>query len=113
MAKNEPKTSPATDPTILPPMLVEVSPDDVATEPEIAAPPSTLPAGVVMHDTGVLPYTSNRADLVVADPSQPPAGWKGSFSRCGGCGDFLGNANRCEKCSPPMGPNVVNSGGAR
>ena len=105
MAKLEPKTS-ATDPTIAP---SPPSSEEDVTVPEIVIP-SSLPTGVVMHETGVLPYTADRAGRITADPSQPPPGWKGSFSRCGGCGDFLGNANRCERCTPPMGPNVVNGG---
>lgn len=104
MAKHEPKTTTATEPTIAPPPIV---PDEVTTSPEIAC--GVLPAGVQMHDAGALPNTSDRARFIAPDPTQPPTGWKGTFNRCGGCGDFLGNAERCPKCAPARLPaNVVN-----
>jgi len=108
MAKSG-RTTTATEPTIAPPPLV-VTPDDVPTEPEIDAPASTLPAGVSMHDADKLPNAADRAKRIARDPTQPPIGWKGTFSSCGGCGDFLGNADRCPQCAPPVDPNIVNGG---
>jgi len=102
MAK--PVLTPPPDPTPAPP------PDEVVTEPEIEGAPGTLPDGVSMHDAGKLPNTTNRADLIAPDPTQPPPGWKGSFARCGGCGDFIGNADRCPKCAPPMPATNYNHG---
>lgn len=102
------KTNSATHPTTAP---VLPPPDEVATEPEIAIdePISSYPAGVSMHDAGKLPNTSDRADRIEPDPKRPPVGWQGAYSSCGGCGDFLGNADRCPKCAPPVGPNVTNN----
>ncbi len=109
MAKND-KPNAASEPTIAAPPVAP-PPEEVVTEPEIEAPVSTLPAGVQMHDAGPLPYTADRAQRLAHDPSQAPPGHKGSFGRCGGCGDFLGMADRCPKCAPArLPPNVVNGG---
>lgn len=79
------------------------------TEPAIEDAPPTLPAGVQMHETGTIPY-ARPVPEEQRDMSKPPPGWKGSYSRCGGCGAFLGNADRCAKCSPAGAgaPHFVN-----
>lgn len=108
MAKNEPKVPTPSEPT-LPSSPTEK--EEPTTEPEIPEPVSTLPEGVSMHDAGVLPNTANRAEFMTLDPKRPPPGWKGTFNSCGGCGDFLGNSERCPKCAPVAAPNVYNHGG--
>ena len=76
------------------------------TEP---APSHTLPAGVSMHQAGVLPNTIDRVNRITHDPRMPPPNWNGPVVRCGGCGDFLGDADRCSKCTPAnVQPNVMN-----
>jgi hypothetical protein len=108
MAKPE-KTTAATEPTIAPPPLAPDSEPAPETQPEGVTP--NYPAGVSMHQAGTLPNTSDRANRIAADPKSPPPGWKGSFSRCGGCGDFLGNADRCPTCAPAYVPPMAFNGG--
>lgn len=104
------KTDKATNVKPPPDSDIDVSQDERETEPVIETPPSALPAGVQMHETGVLPNTTNRDLVIQRDPKMPPPGWKGTFHRCGGCGDFIGNSDRCPKCTPAGAgaPYVVN-----
>lgn len=108
MGKPE-KTTAATEPTIAPPPPVVTEEESPETQPEAAA--VNYPAGVSMHQAGILPNTSDRAQRLAPDPKSPPPGWKGPVVRCGGCGDFLGNADRCSTCAPkyvaPMAFNGV------
>jgi hypothetical protein len=83
-----------TEPT--PAVITEPDPFPVAAEPV-----GTLPAGVEM----------TTAPVNVGDAKSPPAGWMGSFARCGGCGDFIGNAKCCPKCAPSHVPNPVQMAG--
>lgn len=114
------KTTAASEPTIAPPPVVPSPPDsepstlaDTGEGETVEEVKSTLPAGVQMHDAGVLPYTADRAERIAPDPARPPVGWAGSYRSCGGCGDFLPTGvERCPKCAPArVLPNVVNGGG--
>ena len=77
---------------------------------EAAADPfraSKLPLGVAMHEAGLTPHGAERAVMREPDPRAPPRGWAGSFARCGGCGDFIGNTSSCSKCAPVAMPSNI------
>lgn len=70
-----------------------------------------LPDGVQMHWHDQMPMPTEAAKTVERDLKSPPPGWQGSYSRCGDCGDFLGNADHCPACSPvEKVSNVINLG---
>ena len=84
----------------------------VADADELAVPPvaesavdittpesSRLPLGVEMVEPGVR-ARATEPTFAPRDPKAPPSGWRGTYNRCGGCGDFLGNATSCAACSP-------------
>jgi len=99
------KTTPATEPTIIAPVLAPVYEETTTVEdetiPEVIV--SRLPDGVEMVAAGKLPRTADRAVRIEPDRKAPPPGWQGSFTSCGSCGDFLGNSSHCPKCSPLKG----------
>ncbi len=72
------------EPPEVPPDPPEVTPDprDAITPPAFEAAKPTV-----------------RNVSAAPDRRDPPPGWKGSYMRCGACGDFL-PGDRCERCAP-------------
>ncbi len=81
-----------------------VAPPSVTmAEVKAASPPlpvSTLPEGVQMHDAArpPAPVTYDDAAIDTRVRKDPPPGWQGSYTRCGGCGDFM-TAESCPRCT--------------
>lgn len=94
--------------------MAKQAPSQATPEPVKAEEPEhvpQLPDGVQMHWHNQMPIPTELVKAEEVDPKSPPPGWQGGYSRCAGCGDFLGNANRCLKCAPYEDvPNVVNMG---
>ncbi len=59
-----------------------------------------LPSGVFMHEQSAVPNATRKPAMVQPNPKGPPIGWIGAYSTCGGCGEFIGNENRCMHCAP-------------
>ncbi len=103
---------PQKSPIVPPPPVSEtdVAPLSAPTTLAPETPVSRYPDGVQMHDTGAMPYTSDRAErLNTGDPEKAPPGWQGSYRSCGVCGKFLGNETRCPKCAPEVVPGNVHN----
>jgi hypothetical protein len=55
-----------------------------------------------MHDAAMPPRPVEIAPMPGEERArlEPPPGWKGTYQRCGGCGDFLKDHNPCPACTP-------------